>query len=280
MSIKTIIKYLMNKNKKFESFITNIRIWNSRIKNKISNNSYLQERKYLQLMTVAKVHDRSFSEYKNKFAGKDIVIIATGPSLNKYKPIENTINIGVNKSVLNEKLKLDIIFMQDWAAVKDYINVFDYKYKDIPKFFGCAPEEYFDFKDKKIIQALIPESIALKYDARRYFQYSTYLSKNIHFSKDIDCNYLECAGSVAFSAIQFALYTNPRKIYIVGCDCTSGHYDDQNGSSLTHLIKPWKELKKFAEIYYPETEIISVNPVGLKGLFTDLYQDEGENGAK
>ena len=32
-------------------------------------------------------------------------------------------------------------------------------------------------------------------------------------------------------------------------------------------------MKKFAEVYYPETEIISVNPIGLKGLFRDVYTE-------
>ena len=38
------------------------------------------------------------------------------------------------------------------------------------------------------------------------------------------------------------------------------------------LVEPWKRLKLFANKLYPGTEIISVNPVGLKGLFKDIYQ--------
>lgn len=41
---------------------------------------------------------------------------------------------------------------------------------------------------------------------------------------------------------------------------------------MNKLIGNWIMLKKFAETYYPDTKIISVNPVGLKGIFTDLYQ--------
>ena len=33
-------------------------------------------------------------------------------------------------------------------------------------------------------------------------------------------------------------------------------------------------IKEFARQYYPETEIISINPVGLKGLFIDQYTDD------
>ena len=38
------------------------------------------------------------------------------------------------------------------------------------------------------------------------------------------------------------------------------------------LIGKWKKLKEFADEKYPNTEIISVNPVGLKGLFKDEYE--------
>jgi len=32
-------------------------------------------------------------------------------------------------------------------------------------------------------------------------------------------------------------------------------------------------VKKFAALHYPDTEIISVNPVGLKGMFHDMYTE-------
>ena len=38
-------------------------------------------------------------------------------------------------------------------------------------------------------------------------------------------------------------------------------------------IKNWKKLNFFANRYYPDTEIISINPVGLKGIFKDIYQE-------
>ena len=35
----------------------------------------------------------------------------------------------------------------------------------------------------------------------------------------------------------------------------------------------WKELKEFTNAFYPDIEIISINPVGLKGIFIDQYQE-------
>lgn len=234
------------------------------------------ERNILKALTVAKIHNKTFSEYKNKYCGKEIAIIATGPSLVKYIPIKNVINIGLNKSFLCDKIDLDFLFMQDWG-VKSYINELENpKFDKITKFFGCAPEEYFDLKSKKIVQAIIPESVALKFNAKRYFQYSTYSVSSVHFSKDIDSNYLECGGSVVFAAMQFALYTNPKRIYLIGCDCSNGYYDDKplKLKKKQSYIKSWLKLKEFAQVYYPDTEIVSVNPVGLKGLFKDKYQNE------
>lgn len=41
--------------------------------------------------------------------------------------------------------------------------------------------------------------------------------------------------------------------------------------SFANLIDMWKEAKEFAGIYYPDAKLCTVNPVGLKGLFEDLY---------
>lgn len=72
----------------------------------------------------------------------------------------------------------------------------------------------------------------------------------------------------------------PRRIYIVGTDCSGkGHCECVKSSEtsvevdFSYLIKPWKKLKDFAMDYYPDVEVISVNPVGLKGLFTDYYTE-------
>lgn len=62
------------------------------------------------------------------------------------------------------------------------------------------------------------------------------------------------------------------------------HYDgsvDKVGSigdgSLSTLRDKYQMMKTFAEVHYPDIEIISLNPVGLKGIFKDMYMNE--NGA-
>ena len=92
--------------------------------------------------------------------------------------------------------------------------------------------------------------------------------------------------------MQFLLYTNPRKVFLVGIDSSAlGHFHNSQGTRdefknsissrgqnldkwAIETVSAWKELKEFAQIHYPETEIIWVNPVGLKVFFKDFYQDK------
>ena len=86
--------------------------------------------------------------------------------------------------------------------------------------------------------------------------------------------------STIFVPIQFALWTNPRRLFLVGCDCShGGHFyttAQNNELCIDKIYEGYLNLKKFAARYYPQTEIISVNPVGLKGLFKDWNQKDGE----
>ena len=86
--------------------------------------------------------------------------------------------------------------------------------------------------------------------------------------------------------MQIAFFMNPAKIYLVGIDASSnGHFTDQGVSEedknrinkdlkkyvdIKNLKDKWTEIKTFRDVYYPETEIISINPVGLRGIFKDL----------
>ena len=47
-----------------------------------------------------------------------------------------------------------------------------------------------------------------------------------------------------------------------------------SGFSLELAKVGYARTKMFARQYYPETEIISINPVGLRGLFKDVYTEE------
>lgn len=228
-----------------------------------------------QSHVVASVHEKTFSRYKNIYTGKDIAIIATGPSLNKYKPIETVANIGVNSAIKYNNIKLDYLFINDYVGLKKCIDEVE-KHPEIKKFYGRLPEHPYGMKECYSKAAIIPESIMIRHKASKYYIYVKIPKHGNHFHTEIDKTWLVDGGSVAMSAIQFALFTNPRRIYLVGCDCSNGYFDANKPEKLKFnniYLKSWIELKEFADLYYPETEIISVNPVGLKDLFSDIFQE-------
>ena len=103
------------------------------------------------------------------------------------------------------------------------------------------------------------------------------------FPPDISISPFKSYGTSMFVAFQFALWTHPDKIFLVGCDCSSGHSaltGSCNNHDFGYLINPWKKAKKFADEYYPDIEITSINPVGLKGIFNDIYTDNYKESVK
>ena len=82
-------------------------------------------------------------------------------------------------------------------------------------------------------------------------------------------------STVVHPALHFALYTNPDCIYLIGCDTSRGGYANKNilqfDTNIPNMIIGYKKLKDLKEREYPNTRIISVNPVGLKGIFEDVY---------
>ena len=211
-------------------------------------------------------HQKTFLPYKNIFDGREIVILATGPSLNQYVPIPNVIHIGVNNAYKFNKVNLDFLFIQDISGLKEEIsNINHYGQGRCQKFYGDV---------LSMETCAIPESYLIKYGAKRYY------TGGMHspFIRDISSCLLPDFGSVIFSALAFALYTNPKRIYLVGCDCSdTGYFDDNKNSissslkgDLPNILQGWQNFKTFANHLYPNTEIISVNPVGLKGVFQDI----------
>lgn len=225
------------------------------------------------LNSVKSSHEEAFRVYKNKFAGRDVVVLATGPTLKQYLPLSGAVHIGVNNAYKFEHVVLDFLFTQDIHGLKEQIDEINhYAQEQCQKFYGdvlfcehCA----------------IPESDVIKANAKRYYTGGM----GSPFLHDIASCLMPDFGSVVFSALAFALYTNPKRIYLVGCDCSDlGYFDTdkpQVSPSLKHdmprILDGWKAFKKFAQHLYPETEVISINPVGLKGIFKDADSCPNEN---
>ena len=221
------------------------------------------------------VNSRTFEPFRNKFRGKKVVIVATGPSLEKYKPIPDAIHIGLNFAWKNENIPLDYLFINDGYGkeIRDKLEVgFDRIAHGI--FISKLPDRFLHS------YITYPEDASLRWKNVHRFYVEDYSDYPIY--QDICYHPLTTNASVCFAALHFALFTYPKEIYLVGCDASSKyvHFYDHSQPNpidfpgLGRIKVTWARMKVHARRHYPETEIISINPVGLKGLFRDMYTDE------
>lgn len=232
-------------------------------------------------ITTAILHQKTFSEFKNRHQGQTVVVVGAGPTLNQFKPIKDAIYVGGNRVFKHDKIKFDYLFAIDKAGLETeneqyYDDFLSYKGNNCIKFVG-------DQNTGEKFQ--IPESVILKYNVRRYKTVAGYICNKL--SLDIDSEPLSNYCSVVLQALQFVLFTNPKRIYLVGVDCTTSsmqHFigspsvrKDNQAACDDYNIKGFYEIKQFIKTYYPDIEVISVNPVRLKGLFKDVYTDEDGN---
>jgi hypothetical protein len=227
-------------------------------------------------LSTAMLHQKTFLPFKNIHLNREIIIVASGSTASRYSPIEGAIHIAVNRSFLLKTVVFDYIFIQDYSgSTPSYIEDASNYYPGVcVKFYGLTTEF-----DTHVVNRVIPEQHAIRAKALRYrTDWAAIPGYQPKFAYDISTLPLGCFGSIVFPALQFALWTNPSRIYLVGCDCTTdGHFMQTHGDRqknnflpVDEVVKAYHEFKHFASVYYPYTEIVSINPVGLKGVFKDI----------
>lgn len=225
----------------------------------------------LRMMCLANelrdIHKASFAEFKGCHRGQTVAVVATGPTLNYYTQVEGIPHIGTNASFLKEGLRLDYYFIrhyeQEWCdKLKDY---------DFVKFFARN-----EWAEQHHGYDRFPEYLIEENKGRRFFTGEP----NNEIYEDITYYPLMGGYSIIFQALQFAIYTRPKRLLLIGCDCSAnGHYDGVMQSSFesNHIIPLWfksyQVVQRFIDQYYPDMEVISVNPIALKGMFHDMYTE-------
>lgn len=209
-----------------------------------------------------------FEPYKNIYAGKSIIIYGSGPSARFFKPNENTICIGANSAILDSVVQLNYLFALDYMP---YVELANELGGAVKKFFG-----------RSITWPLmtIGENAIAGFATGFYTNFSERLAEQYHFTNDIALNFLKIPKSTIFAMMLFALHTGPSRIFLIGCDCCASRLDKEGrissfsrNSDLLPMLEGWKAMKDMALRYYPQIEIISVNPRGLRGIFRDDYQN-------
>lgn len=231
-------------------------------------------------LIAAAIQNRdTFSNIEYCNYGKDVVLCGAGPTLKMYKPIANAMHVALNRALLFDKVKFDWFIADDWLGI-DFIANDIIKY-DCVKFLGR-------FSDDINMKETISKSFGYKCGAKWFYTdlFITHNGYDGRFVYDIDKRAVGAMPNIALEALQIILFSHPQNVYLVGCDASKGHFKNYSIDELRNNNMPdtvsdpqvfqmWKNFKVFAERYYPDVKIISINPVGLKGMFEDIYQDDG-----
>jgi hypothetical protein len=217
-------------------------------------------------------HSKVFPQFKNIHKGEEAVLVATGPTMLHYEPLQKAIHIGVNTAYKRLKLELKYWFALDIVPINDCIT--EIQKTEFIKFFGQGhlpyPTSYYD-RGRHIPDYIIENS---QNAYRYYFNLKDFSTINI----DIETQPLPDLGSCVYSAAYFAIYTGMKKLYLVGCDCASNGYfnkrEQEQHFNTRNLIKHWKIFKRYVSAFHPDVEIISINPIGLRGIFKDIYTEK------
>lgn len=229
-------------------------------------------------------HQKIFPKYRGINRGKTVVIVATGPTLDYYKPMPDVVHMGVNAAIWRKDIPFNYLFSmhytEDFDFMKELLN-----YEDAVKFLGIyfrmggLPIPVYLTEREDVESFYIDNLLQLVYGTR------VEKCKKTIYPLDISVSPLMCYRSIVHCAMQFALWTHPSKIYLVGVDCSgrgNSHakglnyetWGDWGRMDFRTFIRPWRKVKNWIDAYYPDIEIVSLNPVGLKGIFKDEYTDE------
>lgn len=231
----------------------------------------------------ASLHHREvFPKYKNINKGQTMIIVGSGPTLDYYTPIPGAIHIAINYAIRRKDIKFDYCFTSDYDA-KDGSEFMDELMAygdDFVSFLGI---------NYRRVKALMPEFVRERSNVEWYYvdSYNWLFGEDfdnaakLFFPLDISISPLKSYGTTMFCALQFALWTHPDKICLVGADCCGrnhanaiGYTEVDNKSDLSYIIPAWKKAKEFVAACYPDIKIESINPVGLQGVFEDKFTDE------
>lgn len=214
----------------------------------------------------------SYHSKFNSFLHKDInsiVIVGCGPTaLNHKSLIKDSFYIAINGAIKYDWIKFSAVFIEEHKGKKLTEKVLNYK--NCYKFFGKKIPPLNHVRQTELSEAdFIPNYVYSSPDVYIYFlkKYSY-----DYWADDIVNEPISYKNASTFSALQFACFLHPKKIYIVGCDCTlpSENNAEIFGNSVTNICH-WLSFADFIKRKYPDIEVTSINPVELKGVFNDVY---------
>ena len=197
-------------------------------------------------------------KYKNIHSGESAILIGSGPSLLKNKDNfkfaknNNFLFFGNNDAIFEKELfELDYFFLSDPNNLKrrgkdNFLNATVKKKKFFVSFNGIPRLNKSDLKKANG---------------------ETFLTKGNSIFNNL-CPKLIAKSSI-FITIQMMAYMGIKKIYLAGCDCQGGNVFINKHEKYKYLVENWVNIKSYLKDNFPDLEIYSLNPVGLKDIFPE-----------
>ena len=179
----------------------------------------------------------AFKRFENCNYGKDVIIVASGPTLKYYIPKTSALHIGMNFTWKRKDIFFDYFFIQDGHRKGKYREMLEGTLKNINgyifigKYLRRSP-----FRE-------IEYPVLVNNEGRKIYRYWLEAG-DFDIYQDICYHPLMDYGTVSFPVLQFALYTYPKRIYLVGCDVSTGGTFDTKTSSLSRC-----QLSRFKSGY-------------------------------
>jgi hypothetical protein len=234
------------------------------LKELVYQSSYLPQK-------VAILHQKVFPQFHNIHNQDSVVIVGCGSTMSYYKPMKGCYHISLNRAIRRKEIKFDYAFIWDLLSMNNEDPEFMHEFLD----YDCIKFVGQFLNDARNV----PMDLNMEYRNKLYRCYSA--SRNgfpletcdsvIH--QDISIFPLADFMSISFGALNFATYTHPKKIYLVGLDTQQSRCFDgrQHVYRMDEIMMGYQLFQRFTAKYYPDVEVISINPVGLKGMFKDVY---------
>lgn len=226
------------------------------------------------LMNYVSRHNQALKRFEGVHKGKDAIVFATGPSVGKFHwtpEFTKCIKLGLNGIYQYDSIAQSLDYYMFGSgyhtdiAHHNQINQLREENSNAVFLSSTFTAKHGDGRETGL--GNITEKAAIDLGAIPFEVGYPGYGPGIEWQKDIGNNPFYGA-TIAQPATQFLLYTGVRKVFLVGCDLDSSYHDQ---SALRVWIESWKKLPAFISENYPEVEIISVNPNGLTGVFSDVY---------
>lgn len=225
-----------------------------------------------------------FGPYKNIHAGESCILYGSGPTIlnfKKEKVPDNFLQFGTNNQIFLN-LGLDYWFMGD--AMPQIPDKFYNSFKDYDEYVPKKQKfiRYCNWSDERKITVPgwgnVPRNGQLPKlkNSKFYIADSDGNPTTCLFKKDISKENLSAVAGITFEVLQFILYCGITRIYLVGqdADYTNGTFTGcdiglSQGAGPC-ILRYWKIVAIWIKENYPDVEIYSIDPVGLKNVFPEV----------